>query len=352
MWRHPHAHRTRRPSAPEVAGARRVHAAEVLMRCLADGRSRAAGTLVETTGLDAEMLASALDELERWGLDVVRRDDTVRLRHPLDVIQTDALLAGLPARTAARIERLEHFGALDSTNRWLLENGTPSPGAAWIATAEYQHAGRGRRGRSWIVPPAAGLCLSASWRFSAPIEQMAALPLAAGAVLRRALREVCGVQIALKWPNDLVWDGRKLGGILVEQVACGDGDAKVVVGVGINVALPSGSAAALSDWPGGAVDLAAALGGVPPGRCAVAAAVISALVELLAEYASTGLVPYCEELAEADCLRGQRVVVIDGRRELIGTGAGIDAEGALLLENLDGGCTRVVSGDVSVRPAA
>ncbi len=104
--------------------------------------------------------------------------------------------------------------------------------------AEYQTAGRGRRGRRWSTPLGAGLCLSVGWQFADAPAELSALTLAVGVVVRRALARVAGVEIALKWPNDLVWDERKLGGILLELTAEGQGGCHVVAGIGINVALP------------------------------------------------------------------------------------------------------------------
>ncbi|MFO7286350.1 MAG: biotin--[acetyl-CoA-carboxylase] ligase [Gammaproteobacteria bacterium] len=340
-----------RALAADASHSRIAIAADALLVGLADGRPHDVETLLAGTVASDVPPDAPLAELARRGLTVIRNDDgTIRLARPLDLLAADALLGRIPEAAARRIEQLELFVSLDSTNRRLLESEPPRPGAARICIAEYQHAGRGRRGRRWIVPPAAGVCLSAAWSFVEPPEALSALPLASGVAARRAIHDACGLDVTLKWPNDLVLDGGKLGGILVETVPRHAGGVLAVVGVGINVALPR-DAAASSDWPGGAADLAGALGGVPPSRTELAAALIARLVEVLGGYAETGLVPYLGELRAADALEGRRIVVTDAYRETIGVAAGIDADGALLVADERGRCRRILAGDVTVRPA-
>ena len=324
--------------------------ADALLVRLADGRPRAIETLLARARANRDLLDRDLRELERRGLELVRDDEgRIRLARPLELLEADALLTRIPPTAAARIERLEVFVSLDSTNRRLLESEAPAPGTARICIAEYQHAGRGRRGRRWIVPPAAGLCLSAAWQFVDRPQALPALALAAGVAARRAVRDVCGADVALKWPNDLVLAGGKLGGILVETAPRGRG-VLAVVGVGINVALPRG-AAELSDWPGGAADLSGTRNGAAPSRAGLAAALIARLIELLAAYHETGLGPHLPELRAADVLLGRPVVAAEAGREIRGIAAGIDADGALLLDDEHGRRRRVLSGDVTVRPA-
>ncbi len=175
------------------------------------------------------------------------------------------------------------FTELDSTNRHLLA--TPPPvGALNVCIAEYQTAGRGRRGRGWNVPLGGGICLSAGWQFAGMPAELAALTLAVGVVVRRVLKRIAGLEIALKWPNDLVFDERKLGGILLELAAEAHGGAHVVAGIGLNVALPAELLPSLSDWPRGAIDLETALGREPPPRAVLAGALVNELAELFADY--------------------------------------------------------------------
>src|SRR5690606_2630763 len=149
--------------------------------------------------------------------------------------------------------------------------------------------------------------------------------------------------VGLKWPNDLVWDGRKLGGVLVERAAAVRCEAHAVIGIGINVAVPADTLATLSDWPGGATDLATATGGRPPARRGLAAAWIAGLVELAHGLWARGFGPYRHELGIADVLRDREVRVVAGADGAASIGAdgtsgiarGIDPDGALVIELAD-----------------
>jgi BirA family biotin operon repressor/biotin-[acetyl-CoA-carboxylase] ligase len=177
------------------------------------------------------------------------------------------------------------------------------------------------------------------------------LALAVGVVVRRALAQAAGVSIGLKWPNDLVVDDRKLGGILLELNAESHGPCRVVAGIGINVALSERTLASLCDWPGGAIDLATAAPHATHSRLSVAARLVDGLAELFAGYARSGFSPYREEWARADSLAGRRVELCDGGGPIVGTAAGIEADGALVIETAQGPRRRVLAGDVSVRCA-
>ena len=268
-----------------------------------------------------------------------------------DRLDADGILGALKPATARRIERLHVFASLDSTNRFLLDLPPPARGALHVAIADHQHAGRGRRGRRWTAPPGAALLLSVAMQSAASPGELATLPLAAGVAARRAIRDACGVDVGLKWPNDLVWHDRKLGGILVEHGAGEGGAGHVVIGIGVNVAVPAVLLRRLSDWPAGAVDLATATGGRPPARAALAAALVNELAGLAAALERDGAPPWRDEFAAADVLRGRMVVVDDGCARSVGVARGVDLDGALLVEAADGSRRRVLAGDVSVRAA-
>jgi BirA family biotin operon repressor/biotin-[acetyl-CoA-carboxylase] ligase len=131
------------------------------------------------------------------------------------------------------------------------------------------------------------------------------------------------------------------------------GGCRVVVGIGLNVAMPREWLMRVSDWQKGAVDLASALGGRPPPRAALAVALIEELAELFADYGTTGFAPYRAEWRAADYLRGRGVVLHDASgAAAAGTALGIEADGALLVRLENGDERRVISGDVTVRSQA
>ena len=321
---------------------------ERLLHALADGRTHSGEELARAFGVTRAAIWKQVAKLADFGLAVEAAPGAgYRLAQRLDLLDADALRAALEPAVAAQLAKLEVFTELDSTNQRLLA-APPPAGKLDVCIAEFQTQGRGRRGRRWDAPLGSGICLSVGWQFAGMPAEPAALTLAVGVAVRRVLESVAGLTISLKWPNDLVFDERKLGGILLELKAEAHGGAHVVVGVGLNVALPASLLPELSDWPRGAVDLKTALGRDPPPRAVLAGALVNELAALLADYPTRGFAAYRPEWRSADFLRGRSVRLDDATGRLVGTALGIDADGALLVET-EAGKRRVVAGDVSVR---
>jgi len=322
---------------------------ERLLHALADGRTHSGEELARAFGVTRAAIWKQVAKLADFGLAVEAAPGAgYRLPRRLDLLDADSVRASLDPAVAARLAKLEVFLELDSTNQRLLA-APPPVGKLDVCIAEFQTAGRGRRGRRWSAPLGSGICLSVGCQFAGMPAEPAALTLAVGVAVRRVLARVAGLTIFLKWPNDLVFDERKLGGILVELKAEAHGGAHVVAGVGLNVALEPKLLPSLSDWPRGATDLATALGGTPPRRAALAGALVSELAALFADYPSAGFAAYRTEWRSADFLRGRAVRLDEAGGRSFGTALGIDADGALLVEAEAGERRRIVAGDVSVR---
>jgi BirA family biotin operon repressor/biotin-[acetyl-CoA-carboxylase] ligase len=264
------------------------------------------------------------------------------LDRPIDLLNKALILRELDPDVERLVARLDVHETIDSTNQALLDAAPHAAGKLTISLAEYQSAGRGRRGRTWVAPFGGGLCFSAGWLFEEMPHDLAALTLATGVVVRRVLLEATGLDVQLKWPNDLVWEDKKLGGILVELTAESQGPCYVVVGIGINVSITPRHLEQIAGWPSGAVDLYAATEGRPPSRNVLAARMIEASARLLQHHAAFSAVDY---------LRGRRVSVDAASHPISGTAVGVDGSGALLVDTGDG-VRRVISGDVSVKTRA
>lgn len=318
-----------------------------LLQRLADGQPHSGENLARDFGVTRTAIWKQIGKLEQWGLAVEGVPGSgYRLNRPIDLLDAEALGEYANARSGTR---LEVFTELESTNRHLLDAPAPDPGELAGCVAEYQSAGRGRRGRNWHAPLGMGLCLSAAWSYRETPPELAALSLAVGVAVRRVLRHRAGIEIDLKWPNDLVWDDRKLGGILVEFRAEAQGRCHVVAGLGINVAMPTGLLERISDWPTGAVDLRQATNGCQPRRTVLVTELLDALEALSVDYELYGFAPYRDEWRDADCLVGKPVRVDEASHSILGTARGIDADGALLLETTGEPRRRIISGDISVR---
>jgi BirA family biotin operon repressor/biotin-[acetyl-CoA-carboxylase] ligase len=215
--------------------------------------------------------------------------------------------------------------------------------------AEYQSAGRGRRARRWLAAPGSSLCFSVAWQYAAMPAQLGALSLAIGVALRRGLLRDCGLELQLKWPNDLLYRQRKLGGVLIEMRAEAAGAAYVVVGVGLNLALGASLRKSLAASGAEATDLAT-VGAPGAHRNRLAAALISEVIDCLHTFGERGFAAYRDEWLQADALRGAAVVVSNDASAQHGQAQGVDADGALQLAT-PAGMVRILSGDVSLRAA-
>ena len=318
-----------------------------MLKILADGEFHSGERLAEEFGLSRAAVWKHVRKLVRWGLSVESVSGRgYRLAAPLELLDADALRHALSADSRFALDCLDVFIEVDSTNALLLQHPPSSPDALRICIAEWQSQGRGRLERRWNSPLASGLCLSAAWTYAGSPGDLSALSLAAGVAVADAIAACCGVQPKLKWPNDLVFDGRKLGGILVESRFEAQGRCSVVVGVGINIALPVQLLEELSDWPGGAIDLRTA--GALVSRQALAVAVAGALGVLLSQLQDTGPGAWLARWRELDLLNGRPVRVRSDAHSLEGIAAGIDDDGALLV-SVAGDVRRILAGDASVR---
>lgn len=276
------------------------------------------------------------------------RNRGYRLPTACEPLDAERLRAALRAEVRNRVNRLEVTWSVGSTNTVLLERVAPPPGLADVLLAEHQTAGRGRQGRVWLAPPGAALCLSLAWSFAQVPRDLGALGLAVGVWALRALGPLTTVPIRLKWPNDLTVAGGKLGGILIEMRAESGGPARVVIGLGLNVALGPDVLARIAAAGTQATDLRAA-GADPAPRNAVAAALVAEMVRGLDTFARAGLRPFLDDWKGADALSGRAVRIQAGSTQARGIARSIDSAGALLVETPEG-VRRFVSGEVSVRP--
>jgi BirA family transcriptional regulator, biotin operon repressor / biotin---[acetyl-CoA-carboxylase] ligase len=289
----------------------------------------------------------AVSELRELGTDIeaVPRQG-YRLTLPGSTLVASDVRALLHPKTLQHLRLGECAGKITSTNAVLLERGAPPPGKFDFLTAEYQTAGRGRRGRSWIAPPGGAICLSWSWCFDALPTQMGALSLAVGVAMLRALKQHRIGGVLLKWPNDLVTTEGKLGGILIEMRSESAGPVQVVVGLGLNVTLGKAVRKRIDTLGSRATDLSAFT--APPTRSRLVAALLDSGVAALQEFAKHGLEPFLAEYRAADALAGKPVTLHEHAAITGGIALGLDEDGALRVEH-SGKIHRIIAGEVSVR---
>jgi len=256
----------------------------------------------------------------------------------LDIAAIAAALGDL-----ARRFDVDVLAECDSTNSRLLALAEAGAASGSVLVAERQTAGRGRRGREWLSASGDSLTFSLLWRFR-PNLPLSGLSLAVGVALARALESLGIHGIALKWPNDVLLNGRKLAGVLIE-IAPGARPETVVIGVGMNLRLPGEMPETIRQTAAALADAGTAL----PTTSILLAQLLAALHEVLQSFAEDGFACLREAWLMRHALEGQSVTLLsDFAVPLQGRCRGVDSDGALLLET-DAGMQRIVSGEVSLR---
>ncbi len=254
--------------------------------------------------------------------------------------------ARIVAELGAFAERFEiiALARCGSSNAELMQRAAQGARHGTVVVCDEQTAGRGRRDRTWVCTPGASLAFSILWRFGAGAAPPTGLSLAVGVALARALESFGVRKVALKWPNDVLLDGGKVAGILVELVFA-QGEAAVVIGIGLNVRLPLDSPA--HAW--GATDIASAIDEVPT-RARLLAAILCEIAVALDAFGARGFAALRADWTARHAFAGAQVrLSADHGPGIEGECVGVDNEGALLIAD-SAGVQRVLSGDVSLRP--
>lgn len=317
-----------------------------LLSILADGDFHSGIELGESIGVSRTAIWKQLQKLrDSTGLsfDSVKGKG-YRLARPFELLDRELILAVIPSTISSLLSALELHTQIDSTNRHAMSLAQAGAGSGHAVLAEQQLAGRGRRGRKWVSPFGKNLYLSLIWVFENGAAALEGLSLVVGVAVAHALQELGISDVQLKWPNDIYWQGRKLGGILLEMVGDATGYCQVVIGIGLNVDMSAEEASPIDQpWS----DLFAARGRVIS-RNQLAGAVLSHLLPTLIKFESTGFSAFHAEWSALDFVAGRAVVLHVGERSLVGIAAGIGETGALAIDT-EMGREWFHGGEVSLR---
>jgi len=316
-----------------------------LLALLADSAFHSGTDLGAQLGVTRAAINKAVQSLQQTGLEIhCVPGRGYRLVESLIPLSADRISGLLKFR--GRAIQIEVVETTESTSQELIGSDREfRPGR--VCLAEIQLAGRGRRGRHWVSSPYQNIVMSMSWRFETGPAGLAGLSLAAGTAVIRALEQF-GVQGAgLKWPNDILLNGRKLAGVLMDLRGEAAGPALVVLGLGLNVALTEADAGRI-DQPWSM--LREALPG-PIDRNRLAALLIDELAGTFEQFAAYGFESHREEWERHHLYQNCPVRLDLGETQLSGTVVGIDDHGNLRLRDAHGQVRAFHSGEVSLRAA-
>ncbi len=320
-----------------------------LLPLLASGDFCSGQALANALGVSRTAVWKQLQKLEVLGLAIESvKGRGYRIPGGIDLLQESRVRAPLGEETSALLTELHIDEVVDSTNAEAMRRIGQGARAGAVFTAEQQTAGRGRRGRSWVSPYARNLYLSIIGDFSQGAAALEGLSLAVGVAVAKAL-ENCGVaKLQLKWPNDILYQGAKLGGVLLEMVGDAAGSCQVVVGVGVNVSMPHAVAMPIEqDWTDVA-SISAAAGVTAPGRNELLGALLNELLPLINSFEARGFAPWQAAWQSLDANAGKAVVLSTGGEQIAGIARGVNERGALQLETTLG-VQSVFGGEISMR---
>ena len=318
-----------------------------IVRLMSDGAFHSGEVLAESCGISRAAVWKHLKQIEiqfRLKIHSVRGRG-YRLSSRLDLLDSAKILSLLSGDMRQRIPVPDVLLQVDSTNRHLAQKagaGLPSDVSCF---AEQQTAGRGRRGREWVSPFGNNIYMSIYRKLNIDITAIGGLSLGVGIACVEALSGLGVTGIGLKWPNDILFDERKLAGILIEVTGEQGGAASIVVGIGVNTRMDPVEAKAIDQpW----CDLAEIGTNQELSRNLLAARLLEGAVRVLDRFEQYGFSPMRDHWNRYDIYLGKRIVLLQGVKSISGIHRGVNEQGALLLE-CEGPVVPFHGGELSLR---
>ncbi len=321
-----------------------------LISRLADGRFHSGTELGQALEISRAAVWKYMQQLSELGLEVHSvRGKGYRLPDPVALLDRSAIKAAIAGEMLSAIGRLEILDVIDSTNshamRSLQEGKLPlETGKYAVVLAEQQTSGKGRRGRLWISPYGRNIYMTMVRHLDTGAVGTEGISLVVGLAIIRALKALGIPAPGVKWPNDLVADGKKLAGILLEITGDITGVCQLLIGVGINTHCPP---ITMQDVGQPWTDLYS-FSNREIDRNVLAGSVIGQVVAALAEFETRGLPAFHDEWRQHDVMHGNDVELINAGDSWIGRAMGISDNGALILDTGEGR-QLVKGGEISIR---
>lgn len=312
---------------------------------LADGQLYSGEALAAQAGISRAAIAKHIHQLQQYGLDIYSiKGKGYRLASALQLL--DAQQIKLHQQAGMPDILLQHV--TDSTNSQLmkkLQDGQPLQKGS-VLVAEAQTAGRGRRGNPWFSPFGSNLYFSMYWQLEQGIQAAMGLSLVIGIAVAEVLESQYRLPVKLKWPNDIYLQQKKLAGILIELAGQSHAQCDLVIGLGLNIRMPNTAERQIDQaW----TDLQQHLD-MPVNRNQLIALLQQNICCHLTEFESSGFTAFAAAFNQRDQFFGNAVYLSSGERKVFGLCAGVDHQGALLLEQ-DGQLQSYFGGELSLRSA-
>lgn len=313
-----------------------------LIDILADAQVHSGEQLGEQLGMTRSAINKHIKTLRSWGLNI----ETIagkgyKLPYQINLLSEEVIKKQIDSVNII-VEPV-----IDSTNQYMLER-IAELKSGDTCLAEYQSAGRGRRGRQWISPFGCNLYLSMYWKLEQGPAAAVGLSLVVGIVIAEVLNRISQEKVKVKWPNDLYMNDKKLAGILVELTGKTGDAAHIIIGVGINIGMNNNniesSKSITQEWS----SLRDEVENIE--RNELSANIIKSLRESLVIFEHEGLKPFLERWFKLDNFLNRPVKLLIGNDIITGIERGVNDQGALLLQKDNGEIIPYIGGEISLRP--
>jgi BirA family biotin operon repressor/biotin-[acetyl-CoA-carboxylase] ligase len=317
-----------------------------LIKKLADGRFHSGQELGEVLGVSRAGVWKKLQKIkDKYGLQIdAVKGRGYKLAEPLDLLCKASIENALSELGAEQLPSVEVHTTIDSTNAWLMQQAALGAKSGTVCLAEQQRAGKGRHGRQWVSPFGRNLYYSMLLRFDLAPVQVAGLSLASAIAVLRLLHQLNCHQAGVKWPNDVLWHGKKIAGLLLEVSGESSGPSQVVIGVGLNLGMGPHGEEIDQPW----VDLGQIPDVISTTRSELAARLTLHLSDVADQYLQQGLSGFTGEWHEYDLYLGKQVVISSANNSHSGLHLGIDETGGIRIE-IEGEIHTFHAGEVTLR---
>ena len=307
-----------------------------ILALLSSGQFVSGEQLATELGISRAAVNKHIDALETYGVAIYSvKGRGYKLANPISLIDASRLVQSID-------NRCFYFDEIASTNGFLLDHITELKNGD-VCVAEYQSAGRGRRGRTWVSPYGHHLYFSLFWTFPQGMAQAMGLSLVVACTLVEVLKSFGVENIGVKWPNDIYLDNKKLAGILIEMSGQADSLCQLIIGVGVNMAMSEEQGKGIDQpWS----DLSELVD--MPDKTALVIALHKQLKRDIQLFEREGLAAFKTRWQAADLFYGREIRLLMGEKSVEGICRGVDEQGAVLLETADG-VQAFIGGEISLR---
>jgi BirA family biotin operon repressor/biotin-[acetyl-CoA-carboxylase] ligase len=314
-----------------------------LIQILSDGKFHSGEELGSTLKVTRSAIWKTMRKLAKLELEIYRvKKKGYQIPSGLELLDLNKIVPYL--NPIIDLKRITLLNEINSTNNYIFAQLKSTLQSRMIVLAEYQSAGKGRRGRSWYSPFGTNIYLSMHHQFNKDPSELSGLSLATGVAIVKALEKYGVYHLKLKWPNDVLWQGRKLSGILVEMTAESHAKTNAVIGIGLNIRVAKKTLDQQQNW----VDVAEILA-AQPARNQIIALILNEMTQMIHDFEKYGFLYFKNDWQALHDFHQQKITIQTHSQHLHGRVVGINDQGELLIIDEFDQLRNLMHGEISIR---